>query len=103
MKVKLTNLELIRQSFYRGEFDKSKTLALECLETATNKASALMNLYFIYIALSDRENAKKAFNEAIHLDPEAYYTSYDDSILRFSAEQTGLTHDEIDLLSKALK
>ncbi|PKK88229.1 MAG: hypothetical protein CVV64_19725 [Candidatus Wallbacteria bacterium HGW-Wallbacteria-1] len=103
MKVKLTNLELIRQSFYRGEFDKSKTFALEYLETAANRASALMNMYFIYIALSDRQKAKEAFNEAIRIDPEAYYAAYDDSILKFSAEQTGLTHDEIDLLTKALK
>lgn len=84
-----------------GEFKKSEALALVYLNTAENKASAFMNLYFIYTALSESDKAKEAFNNAIRLEPEAFWSSYEDSILKFSNEQSGLTQDEIALLSKA--
>ncbi|MGM0600362.1 MAG: hypothetical protein ACQETH_11185 [Candidatus Rifleibacteriota bacterium] len=98
LKIRSTTMEELRQSFYSGNFRKSEHLALDYIKTNGKSASAYMNLYFIYIALGLSEKSKEAFQQAQEIDPEAYYKSFEDSILKFDEDQSGLTQKEMTTL-----
>jgi tetratricopeptide (TPR) repeat protein len=95
-------LETIRQNFYLCKFSQAEKAIVEHLADHPDDFISHMNLYFVYLAMEKFDDAKKHFQKAIALNPNAFFELGNGGILNFTYVANHLTQEEKNKLNSVL-